>query len=231
MIFYEFGDNSFCTRGYTWAYSLKPCPTELKLRCDKCTAGLPLYPKYEIGLVVEGGVKYPDILGCGSYPFLIVSQYVIDDWEKFGITGYEKYKANIVEAKGKRIRDLEPPQYYHIYITGRAQYDMDAMGFRCEVVCNYCGHTRFVDSNNQMNIPSPTIIKEGSWDGSDIFAMDITPGRSFCTEKILFLAGINERTNFRFIPLDEKDPVSNKGLDYKAIAKKMLRDKQNPFER
>ncbi len=231
MIFYEFGHNSFCTRGYTWAYSLKPLPAELKLRCDKCTAGLPLYPKHQIGLVVEGGVKYPDILGCGAFPFLIVSQNVIDDWENAGITGYEKYEANIVEAKGKRIRDLEPPQYYHINITGRAQYDMDAMGFRCEVVCNYCGHTRFIDSNNEMDIPSPTIIKEGSWDGSDMFAADITPGRSFCTEKILFLTGMNERTNCRFVPLDDNDPVSNKGLDYKAIAKRMLREKRNPFEK
>ena len=231
MIFYDFGDNSFCTRGYTWAWSLKPRPPGLLLRCKKCTAGLSTYPKHPLGLSVEGGVKYPDILGCGGYPLLIVSQNVIDDWEKAGITGYEKYEANIVEANGKRIRDLKPPQYYHINITGRAQYDMDAMGFRCEVVCNYCGHTRFVDSNNEMNIPSPTIIKEGSWDGSDMFAADITPGRSFCTEKILFLTGMNERTNCRFVPLDDNDPVSNKGLDYKAIAKRMLREKRNPFEK
>ena len=215
-------------------YVFKSQPPELRKPCSMCKDPFSIYPRHSIGLAVEDGVKYPDILGCGEYPsLLIVSKNVIDDWENAGITGYEKYEANIVEAKGKRIRDLEPPQYYHINITGRTEYDMDAMGFKYEIQCEYCGRRKIITRNfsNTNEVPNPTIIRANSWDGSDIFAMDLTPMRPFCTEKLLYLAGRNERTNFRFVPLELTGDASFKGLDYKAIAKRMLREKRNPFEK
>ena len=232
MIFYIFDDNTFATRGYTWAMSLKPRPEEFSRRCPKCRAGMSVeYPKHSINLAVEGGSKYPDILGCGAETILIVSQNVINDWEGAGITGYEKYDVNIVEAKGKRIKDAESPRYYHINVIGRAEYDMEAMGFKCQITCEYCGRIEVTNPNDELHPLDPTIIKEGSWDGSDIFAMDITPRKTYCMEKVLFLAGINERTNFYFAPLELTGDVNFRGLDYRSMAKKMARNNEIPLQR
>ncbi len=232
MFFYKFSHNSFYTRGYTWAYSWKNSSEYTKI-CPMCNSPLIVYPDNTIHLTVEGGIKYPDILGCGEYPFLIVSENMINDWERFGITGYKKYKADIVEVKGKRIKDIEPPKYYHIDVIGRAEYDLNAMKCQISIICNNCKRIQYLDSSGKIInvLPDSIIFKNNSWDGSDLFVDSLTPRYIFCTNKILNLAGINERTNCRFVPLDDKDPVSNKGLDYKAIAKKMLRDKRNPLER
>lgn len=213
--FFLFSDNTFGTRGYTWAPSIIPLSGIFEKKCPKCNH-IVKYPKGEFDVVVEGGVKYPDVLGCGAYPFLIVSESVIDDWEKAGITSFEKYAVGIAEVRSDHLLDLPLPQYFRIEIEGRCRIDLEMSGLTVKKFCSECGHleTKPPTSNGFHMVPD-------SWDGSDIFRdIELYPRVNFCTGEIMKLARINKRTNFRFEPMEGPYNVSRSGIDYMTIYEK-----------
>lgn len=56
---------------------------------------------YNINLLIEGNGKFPDILNCGEYPFLIVSNKVVDLWEESSVSGYIPHEIKIMRKGHK----------------------------------------------------------------------------------------------------------------------------------
>jgi hypothetical protein len=210
--FYDLAHNSNYTRGWTWAASLLPRLSSVGRRCNACGRG-PFfaggYPSLPLGIGVEGGTKYPDVLGCGSYPLLIVSQAMVDDWRGGGVTGYELFPVTVVAAKGPRIREQGPPPYYHVRVTGRCRLDLKAMGMRVTSTCRACGSREYVPV-----VARGCVIDERTWDGSDLFVSDLSPAITFCTQKVYDLASLNRRTNVRLVPPERCGDPGYRGMDY-----------------
>ncbi len=183
------------SKGWTWAHNLIGF-YEKSTRCDVCGRGnlFPdYYPEYPLSVEVEGGTQYPDILGCGAYPLFIVSENVIKDWEVRAIRGYEKFALSVVKATGKKIKDIVPPSYYHIKVTGRCNLDLEAMGLEIIQHCPKCLYTRA-----DPMVHDRYIIDAKSWDGTSLFISELFPSKICCTQDVLDLASVNKRTNFRF---------------------------------
>ena len=206
---YQFLDNTIYKRGFTWAYSIIPKSEMFEINCPKC--GIRgRYPSGAFDVVVEGGSKFPDVLGCGAYPLLIVSEEVITDWKNAGIKSFDTYPVGIAEVQSKKLQDVQPPKYFRVEITGNCKIDLEKSGFHLLKKCSECGHTHF-----EGRATSGFQMVPGSWDGSPVFRdFDVFPRVTFCTELIVELAREQKRTNFRFVLMDEPEDASNKGLDY-----------------
>jgi hypothetical protein len=209
--FYEFSHNSSYTRGFTWAASIYPRSEVVHYVCQNC-GSVKHYPRGEFDVALEGGTKYPDVLGCGAYPFLIVTENVVLDWKGAGVTSFEKFKVGIASIKSKSPRFYEqaPPKYFRIEITGSCEIDLEASGLEVISFCQNCGHFR-----TKPAVASGFQMVEGSWDGSFLFRDIIKyPHVTFCTLNILELAHRNHHTNFRFEPMGRPRNTASKGIDY-----------------
>ncbi len=223
MQFYKLTNNSIYSRGWTWAWSLIPRLDTISSVCDVCHIGRLYpgrYPERSLGVAVEGGTKYPDVLGCGSYPLLIVSAQVIADWKKNDVSGYREFLLTVTKSQGKKIEVVTPPQYFHIEVSGRCLLDLEAMGVDITYQCPKCGYTRKNPTNG-----FPFIVRQETWDGSDLFISELFPQSVFCTQKVFDLAASNRRTNFCF-----KQPgdnwMSNEGcINYMPTKSRRLTQK------
>lgn len=209
--FYVFGDNTFSNRGFTWATSIHPRSEVFHQICSKC-GSVKYYPKGAFDVTLEKGSKYPDILGCGTYPFLIVSRKVIEAWQEVGIRRFHTYDVRIAEIKSVKLRDLPPPQYCRVEIDGSCLIDFEASGARIVKSCSECNHL----------VTHPSVLNgfrmvSGSWDGSSLFRDQVHyPMVSFCTTNIIEVAFQYRLTNFRFEPMEGPFNLGNKGIDYLA---------------
>jgi hypothetical protein len=206
---YTFRDNSRETRGFTWAMSIIPQSAMTIESCPHCTHYAE-YPSGEFDVIVEGGVKYPDVLGCGAYSFLIVSDKVINAWHGAGITSFHTFRVGVADVRSAKLSILIPPPYYGVEIDGRCRVDLAASGFEIVQSCPACGHVRTTrrDLNNSF------VMVKDSWDHSSLFRdLDLFPRVIFCTRTILDVAQRNGITNFRFQPM-QAGSFSDKGIDF-----------------
>lgn len=207
--FYTFGDNTFRTRGFAWAASIHPRSEVIHQKCPKC-GSVKYYPKGAFDVTLEKGSKYPDVLGCGAYPFLIVSGNVIEAWQEAGIYCFHTYDVRIVEIKSAKLKNLPLPQYYRVEIDGSCLIDLEASGAEVVKFCPECHYL----------VTTPRILKSfrmvsGSWDGSALFRDQIHyPMVSFCTDAIVKVAFQNRLTNFRFEPMAGPLDTGSKGINY-----------------
>jgi hypothetical protein len=208
--FYTFRHNSFHTRGFTWAWNIVP-RSEMHFReCSECGT-VEEYPSGAFDVVVEGGTKYPDILGCGAYPFLIVSEAVITAWHAANITCFHSYPVGIAEVKAKKLREVVPPLYFRVEIDGTCQIDLSASGVKLVSICPQCGHIIEDPSSYEHGYQ----MVPGSWDGCALFRDPIVyPRVSFCTGEVLRIAGQHRFSNFRFEPMEELYDPASKGIQY-----------------
>ncbi len=161
--FYIFGDNTFYDRGFAWATSIHPRSEVIHNICQNC-GSVKHYPVGDFDVTVDKGSKYPDVLGCGGYPFLIVSERAIEAWQVAGLCCFHTYKVNIAEIGSARLRNVAAPQYYRVDIDGKCQIDLEASGAKIVKFCPECHHLEtapFVLQGFRM-VP-------GSWDGNSIF--------------------------------------------------------------
>jgi len=211
QVLYRFRDNSSHTRGFTWAASIRPRSEMVHQLCPECGA-VKHYPGGAFDVDVEGGTKYPDVLGCGAYPFLIVSERVIAAWHEAGITCFHSYPVGIADVKSKKLRDVLPPRYLRVEIDGRCRIDLDASGVEVIRVCPECHrvveHPRYPFVHGFRMVP-------GSWDGCPVFRDPVLyPRVNFCTQVVLELAGRYQFTNFRFESMEDPPDPASKGIDY-----------------
>jgi DNA-directed RNA polymerase subunit RPC12/RpoP len=187
---------------WAWGVGYRPRLGDLGVPCDVCGNGelFPgVYPEQPLGIIVEDGSAYPDCLGCGGGPLLIVSQAVTEDWEEHEVTGWRKFPMTVKSARGEAISLLRPPQYYHIQVLGRCELDLAAMQVELVYRCPKCEYRRFRQLHpDRLIAQHPFVIVEGSWDETDLFQSDLYPGVYFCTARVLELARSRGHTGFGF---------------------------------
>ena len=207
--FYMFSDNSSYNPQFTQAFRIHSKSEMVDRECPEYGVR-ENYPSGAFDVSVEGASQYPDVLGCGAYPLLIVSQAVIDDWKEAGIHAFHTYPVGIAKVDSKVLRSVPAPAYFRVEIDGRCQIDLEASGLRVlryAPECHYLATEPMVSSGFKM--------VSGSWDGSPIFRdADLYPSVSFCTELILELAGKHKHINFRFEPMEGPFDNSSRGIDY-----------------
>lgn len=209
--FYEFRHNSSYTRGFTWASSIRPRSEIIRRVCPEFGV-ISQYPNGEFDVVVEGGSRYPDILGCGAYPFLIVSETVVNAWRDAGITSFHSYLVRVVEvrSRSKNLRETVPPYYFRIEIDGHCSIDLAASGLE---VLRFAPECEYLATNPSMATGFQMVTD--SWDGSPLFRDRLYyPRVSFCTQLVLDIAHKYKFTNFRFEPMEGPYDSSSKGIDY-----------------
>ena len=207
--FYIFRDNSSYNRRFTWASSIRPKSEMIDRKCPECGAG-EYYPSGAFDVIIEGGDRYPDILGCGVYPLLIVSESVIDDWHKAGITSFHTYPVNVEDVLTKKLRRVPTPKYFRVEIDGNCKIDLEASGLR---VIKYCPECHYLSTEPAVSLGFKMV--PGSRDGSPLFRdADLYPRVNFCTELILELAGKYKRTNFRFESMEGPFDHFSRGIEY-----------------
>jgi hypothetical protein len=210
LTFY-FSHNSDYTRGFTWAMSIYPQSKVYYKKCPLC-GSVEWYPLGEFDVLLEGGNKFPDVLGCGAYPFLILSNKVIDALRQANISCFHTYKVGIKEIKSrsKKLFLEIPPQYYRVEVDGVCQIDLEKSGIKVISYCPEC-HNKDV----RPYLPEGYKMVPGSWDGSDLFRDSILfPRVNFCTKRFMDLAHQYKFTNFRFEYMENNKATPKKGLDY-----------------
>jgi len=155
---------------------------------------------------------------CGAWPLLIVSEKVLNDWNSANVSGFEYYSVGINKINSEKLKDKEPPKYFHIIVTGRCELDLDKMGIKIKKKCPSCGKVFFDKEPWEMN---KLIIKESTWDKSDLFISELFPAIYLCTEKVIITACQNKHTNLEFI--EPKDALTimppPKTIDYLKYCK------------
>lgn len=189
-----------------WASSsYKPVDDPGRVACTTCEHRGQKQPVGPIELVLDPGTGYPDILSClRDLPLLVVSQRVVQVWWEAGIQGFEAFPATVIQVRGFSA-DRTIPDYFYVRVTGRGQLDEALTPIKR---CPACGDVLFDPTLKNAGY----VLKEGSWNGFDLFATDEFPQVTLCTERILKLAGQHRFTNSRFTPAAEAGPFGS--LEY-----------------
>ena len=207
--FYEFSHNSSHTRGFTWAISIEPRSEMIDQVCPEYGAA-EHYPSGAFDVIVEGGTRYPDVLGCGAYPFLIVSEAVITAWREAGINSFDTYPIGTAEVRSRKLRDAVPPPYFRVEIDGQCKINLAASGVE---VVRFCPEHHYLVTRPSL-VPGFRMVP-GSWDGSPLFRDPVLyPRVNFCTQMVLDLAREHRFTNFRSEPMEGPFNSASKGIDY-----------------
>lgn len=209
--FYTFRHNSSHTRGFPWAISIIPRSEMHYKTCIECGI-VEKYPSGAFDVILEKGTKYPDILGCGAYPFLIVSNTVIQAWREASITCFHTYPVGITETKSKKLQSIPQPQYLRVEIDGRCEIDLEASGIEVIRVCSEC---KRVVTQPRLPNKSGYHMKANSWDGCPLFRdVLLYPRVQFCTDKIIKIASQHRFSNFRFEQMEGPFDNKSKGIPY-----------------
>lgn len=193
MKVYTAVDNSAYEPTWTSAVSIQPRSRMIDWSCPDCGAR-GRYPAGALDVIIEGGVAYPDFLGCGAYPIKIVSRRVTESWEQYGIGQFTKFPVGVAAARDTRLSPQDAPQYFRVEIAGEIKVDIPLSGGYFTKFCTRCLTFR----------TEPMLIRRfafhaGSWDGSSLFRDHrLFPRVVFCTEAVKQHYEANGFTNCRF---------------------------------
>lgn len=193
MVHYEFYDNSPSEKQWAYAVSIRPKSHVIDWYCPDCGQAAK-YPAGSFDVVLEGGTQFPDFLGCGAYPLLIVSHRVLSTWRDAGVCQFVEYPVGIAAIQDSNLLVHSAPQYFRIEIRGECIIDMAASGISVTGICNRCGEIDWTPPSVR-----PLRILDGSWDGSDLFRDQRVFRRvNLCTERVVELARLHGFTNASF---------------------------------
>ena len=150
----------------------------------------------ELSLLIEGKGKLPDYLLCGHYPLIIISDKAHRALDDAGVTGYESFPVRLVS---KDLGEIEQAHYHNVIITGKAELDYSQMGVEITSVCKECGAVEYNKNSWELG---PAIIKENTYDGTDLFVLKHFRAAPLCTMKVLETVYKNKLTNFEFKDLE-----------------------------
>lgn len=165
--------------------------------CPQCAReiGTAQYREEPPYLLLEGGSVYPDYLyfgGAGKRPF-VVSERTINLFEKSKVTGYTGYQQVTVEPDEGENHCGPCPNYYCLEVTGRVEFDFQAMRLKKKKVCPLCGQFQW---NRQRFYPE--FLDKDTWDGSDLCLLKSIPGFRVCSERVRELVQEHQLTGFSF---------------------------------
>ena len=162
--------------------------------CLECGRSQFNHSNRDLALVVEGKRTLPDYLLCGHYPLKIVSQRVIDAWQKNDITGYTAFPIrNLIDAKGNEIHlDYK---CFCVTITGRVELDLERMGVFIRKQCSACGALDYSKETWEWDLVS---VNGSTHDGSHLFVAKHFESVPICTIKVLEVVYKENLTNFQF---------------------------------
>jgi len=208
-ILYRFSDNSIYNPQFVWAAEIYPRSEIFNRTCSRCNSR-ESYPIGAFDVILEDGTQYPDVLGCGAFPFLIVSNRVVDHWNHANITAFHVYPVGIAEIRTEGLRIADPPDYFRIEIDGRCHIDLQASGLSVKQHCQKCHHL-----STEPLVASGFAMTPNSWDGSSVFRdHDLYPHVNFCTKLLVELAHKHQHTNFRFELMQGPFDSSTRGIEY-----------------
>jgi hypothetical protein len=193
MLFYQFTDDSPFQKKWAFAVSMHPKSPVVKWSCPECGRGA-RYPVGAFDVTVEGGCEFPDVLGCGAYPLLILSERAVSVFKAGGIACFQEYPVTVAAVQESRVRREKAPAYFRVEITGECMIDFAGSGAMIKGICGRCGGIE----------TEPLLVRrfaliQGSWDGCELFRdRRYFPRVSFCTQRIVDLAKANDLTNCRF---------------------------------
>jgi len=219
--FFSVRNNSLRKRGFPWIQSLGRGFREFFL-CRQCVpARSIMYAAGPIEAVCDRrkGVEWPDVIGCGHFPFFILSESALDAFSEAGLVDLPHHGVLIQTPLPRKLERLPPPKYF--WLDGKrmkgALLDFEASGFVGVRFCPECG-TRTDDIgatfSRQNSRVCPFAFRESKWNGAQLFTTDLSPCVFFCTETVVDCARKKKLTNFRFIPVEEGANSKSKGLDY-----------------
>jgi len=193
MNFYEFHDNSPFESKWTYAVKIHPTSHAFDWCCTACGRAQET-PSGSFMVTVEGGTSYPDFLGCGAYPFLIVSDRVVAAWNKNGINVFRIFSVEVSHVLESQLKLTSAPKYYRVEICGECRVDFAESGASIQSICERCG---------EITIAIPYIkhfaILEGSWDGNALFRdQRYFPCVNFCTDLVKDICQSEGFSNVRF---------------------------------
>lgn len=135
---------------------------------------------------VSGNKIFPDKIIYGGHPgLLIISQKALMAFESEGVTGYSPFPVTLCQ-KGETLE----VQYYVLKVEGKAEFNYKKMGCKPKFYCKECNYAELDRTNFDR-----TYIKDGSWDGSDLFLTDM------CTERVLDIIKKYKLTGFMAIDI------------------------------
>jgi hypothetical protein len=141
---------------------------------------------------------------------LYVSERVKQTLDSVSARYGKAFPALVQQPYPRKLRAEVPPRFFQITGEFGAKLDFAASGYRIKSTCPSCGNIKV----DHLSTPRADRLVDGSWTGSDIFYTDLSPGRLFCSSRILALAGVNRWSNFRFLTLDDSHNYGHKGIDY-----------------
>ena len=193
MKYYNITDNTCYERKWTIAVSIHPRSRMIEWSCPDCGAAAS-YPAGSFDVTIEGGEAYPDFLGCGAYPLMIVSGKVIASWEQHGIGPFVKFPVGVAAALETKLSLKDAPQYFRVEIAGDAKVDIPGSGGDFTRFCTRCG--TFM---TEPMLISKFALYAKSWDGSHVFRdQRLFPRVIFCTETVKRISESERHTNSRF---------------------------------
>lgn len=215
--FYRVSHNTFGTRGFPWIGTISK-GIKYSHRCYKC-GGVKTYAEGDITGILEKakGIKWPDVLGCGHFPFFIISSRVLEAFDKEQLLSFPYHRVFIEKPYPKRLDEQCMPEYY--WIDGPkmfgAELDFEASGFVDNKFCSVCGiRTDNIERTFDLQDKGFSyVFKKGTWNGDHLFTTDISRTRFFCTDRILDCAKKYKLTNFKFIPIENGNEL-NGGIRY-----------------
>jgi hypothetical protein len=221
--FFSVDHNSFYKRSFPWIQRLGAgfCQVYLCGRCACAPARSIMYADgpVEAFLESEKGVKWPDVIGCGHFPFLILSERALRAFSAEGVGDFPHHAVLIQPPLPKRLVGSDPPRY--LWLDGQkmrgALMDFEASGFVDVRFCPECG-TRTdnigATSARQHSRVCPYAFRSGTWDGSNLFTTDLSHCSFFCTEAVVSCAHKHKLTNFRFVHAEQGGNPGSKGVEY-----------------
>jgi hypothetical protein len=173
-------------------------------------------------LLDKSGNNWTNIIGSGERPFFtVVSQRTLEIWEKEGIGTFPAFPVTLLPPYPKKMTE-PPPMYYRLDYKKMegVEIDLVASGFVDVKVNSICGHYFYNNAKSSALSESqitPFILREDTWNGTNVFRPKYLVGYMFCTEKVVDCAAKYKMMNFQFIPLEiAGSATAFRGVDYMA---------------
>lgn len=193
----------------------------LDAACSECGARRSrLTADLEVSVECGWGPRWPDVVGCGAAPeLLIVTGRVLEAWRDDHIGVFPVHKVNVAPPIPGPLDPAVQPDYFWIdgeQIQG-ALLDFGGSGYVVARHCSTCG--RRIDNITETHKRHsaghfPYAFVTGSRNGANLFTTDLSRGAFFCTDAVVECARKHRHTNFRFIPVEAGGATWSKGIDY-----------------